>query len=484
MKKFLLAFFILSPLFFIAQNLKKEKVKTSYLAYPKIDMKGIDASSLKAEFCAGDIKVVTQNVKKGSNACKAKGGKAQVIEVYYYQLGIMKPVSFLRITDTKGSVKYVKQTTRITSGTIDFGKKKCYWAEPVLKSAYEKERVSFIQKSQKEEAKAALKIAKDFLNGALTFTYVPQDIEVYYFKDKNHDYSDLEKAATIASEGYDELKDNYDDKTAKSKLTQAISIWEKALAQSDVDNKDAKINKKVSMTIGENLGRAYMYLMDFDKAQGAVKSALDLQKNVSNNGTLRRKALLVEIIDFKKGYELNKTLPVNTNPVKIAITQKPKSEIESFVEDNRKYGTEELVNDAKISKEEYEEGVASGEINPYQKYVMAISGGSQLTLPDLASKISKSPAGEKLDEFPEEITELEDLTHLILRGNNLKSIPESIGEMTNLKKLVLTNNQLSSLPESIENLTELKNLNLKGNNFSDAEIAKIQKLIPNCSIKN
>lgn len=484
MKNFLLALFILSPLIFVAQNKKKEKAKSSFLAYPKIDMNGIDASTLKAEFCSGDIKVVAQKVNKGSNACKAKGGKAQVIEVYYYSVGIMKPNSYLRILDNSGNVKYVKQTTKLTSGTTDFGKKKCYWAESVLKSAYEKEKSSFIQKTQKEEDKASLRVAKDFLNGALTFTYIPQEIEVYYFKDKNHDYSDLEKAATIASEGYDDLKDNYNDKTGQSKLKQAISIWEKALAESTPDNKDSKINKKVSMTLSENLGRAYMYLMDFEKAQSTVKSALDLQKNVSDNGTIRRKALLAEILEYKKGYELNKDLAVNTTPVKIAITQKPKSELSSFSADASKYGNEEAANDMQASKEEYDKGVESGEINPYQKYVIVISGGSQLTLPDLASKMTKQPAGEKLNTLPEEITELADLTHLVLRGNNLKTLPASIGKMVNLKKLILVNNQLKTLPDEIGNLTNLKTLNLKGNNVSDSEVARIQKLIPNCDIKN
>lgn len=484
MKKTLLVLFILSPLLFIAQNRKKEKVKSSFLSYPKIDMNGIDVSNLKADFCSGDMKIMNEQVRKGSNACKAKGGKAQVIEIYYYQFGIMKPHSYLRISDKAGNIKYIKQTTRPEKGTIDFGKKKCYWAEPVLKSAYKKEQANFIQKSEKALGKEGLKIAKDFLNGALTFTYVQEDIEVYYFKDKDHDYSDLEKAASIAKSGFEDLKDNYNDKTAQSKLTQAISIWEKALSESDPSNRNARINKKVSMTIGENLGKAYMYLLNFDKAGEAVKAALDLQKNVSDNGTIRRKALLAQIYELKKGYDLNKGLAVNIKPVKMGITIKPKSEIQSFMEDNKKYGQTELSDDKKIEKEEYEKGVASGEINPYQKYVAIITGGSQLTLPDLASKITKEPAGEKLDEFPEEITELTDLTHLILRGNNLKSIPPSIGKMTNLKKLVLVNNQLSTLPDEIGNLTNLKTLVLKGNSFSAAEVAKIQKMLPNCKIKN
>ena len=43
------------------------------------------------------------------------------------------------------------------ASTPFFGKKKCYWAEPILKSAYEKEKVNFTKKSQKEAEKKAKK---------------------------------------------------------------------------------------------------------------------------------------------------------------------------------------------------------------------------------------------------------------------------------------------------------------------------------------
>jgi len=482
MKKLILALLIISPAFFTAQNIKKEKIKSSFLSYPKINMTGIDVATLKAEFCTGDIKIVSQNVKKGSNACKAAGGKAQVIEIFYYQLGVMKPVSFLRISDNSGNIKYVKQTTFTKAGSIDFGKKKCYWTEGVLKSAYEKERVSFQEDSQKEEAKEAMKVAKDFLNSALSFTYVDEEIEVFFVKDKSDLYADLEKAATIASEGYASLKDNYSDNGGQAKLKEAIAIWEKAMTESTPDLKDSRINKKVTMHLAENLGFAYMHLMDFEKAQEVVKAALDLQKNVSDNGTVRRKVLLNDILSYKKAYQLNKDLPVKITTVKVPFTSKPKSEIQQFVDDNKKYGVAEAMEDAQASNEEYEKGVESGEINKYQKFVVDIAGGKMITLPDLAAKMTKTEGGEKLDEFPEEITTLSDITTLILRGNNLKSIPASIGNMTNLKKLVLTNNQLKSLPEEISELKELKTLNLKGNPIPVSEQSKIQGLLPDCKI--
>lgn len=483
MKKILLPILFVLPAIIFAQNMKKEKVKSSFLSYPKIDMNGIDVNSLQADFCVGNMTMGSQTVKKGSNACKAAGGKAKVIEIFYYQIATNDPSSFLRISDNTGNVKYIEQTTKMSKGSIAFGKKKCYWTESVLKSAFTKEKGSFTKKSQKEATKSALKKAKTFLNSAITFTYVPQEFSVFYPKDKSGLYADLTKAAETAGEAYKRLKGKASDADAQSKLREAIVIWEKALTESTPELKDSRINKKVTMIIGENLGRAYMYLMDFEKARTSVKAALDLQKNVSNNGTVRRKTLFAEINDYKKSYDLNKALTVNTNAVKVAITTKPASELAQFQADYKKHGKAEVMADIKASKEAYEAGVKSGEINKYAKYLMVISGGKQLTLPDLASKMSGGADGKKLDTFPEELTELDGLTHLILRGNNLKTIPASIGKMTNLKKLVLVNNQLTSLPEEIGELTNLKNLNIKGNKISAAELSKIQTLLPNCKIK-
>jgi len=481
MKKLLLPLLIIALLIFVAQ-----KIKSSFLSYPIIDAANVDVNTVKVDFCSGDMKFMSKSTKKTTNACKVKGGSikdAKAIEVFYYNFTVLSPVSYVKISDSNGDVKFMEKVTDSEKSYVDFGKKKCYWAEPVLESAYKKEKSKFEGNSNKNNLKSSIKSANKFIDAALFFTYVPQEFGVFYVKSKDHDYSDLEKASAIAAEGYGGIKNNAESKEAQSKLKQAISMWEKALAESTPDDKKSRINKKVTLHISENLGRAYMYLMDFDNAQKAIGGALKLEQNFTNNGTTRRKALLAEIRKYKKGYELNKETPINLDAVKVNITTHPSSEIASFTDDYKKYGNAALVEEIKTSKEEYNKAVESGEVNPYQRYVIVATTGTQLTLPDLASKLAKEPAGEKLDELPEDVTKLTELTILILRGNNLKTLPASIGNLTGLKKLVLVNNQLTSLPDEIGNLKSLKNLNIKGNNIPANEVARIQALIPNCKIK-
>jgi len=224
-------------------------------------------------------------------------------------------------------------------------------------------------------------------------------------------------------------------------------------------------------------------MLDFEKAKSVIQKALDLEKNFTTDGTREREALLAIIKSNSKGYAVNKNNPINVQVAKIAITTHPSSEIKAFEADYQKYGYAEAAQEIKEAKEEYDKGVESGEINPYQKYVMETSFGKQLTLPDLGAKMLKDPAGDKLDELPEAVTQLSDLNILILRGNNLKSLPASIGNLTELKKLNLTNNQLTSLPDELGQLKNLKTLILKGNSVSAADITKIQGMLPDCDIK-
>lgn len=487
MKKLLLSLIAASPLILFAQKMKKEKVESSFISYPVINTSSTDASSIKADFCAGELKPMGKSVQKTTNACKPKNGSikdAKAIEVYYYNIKYLGPVSYLKLSNASGNVIAVERITTADPGQYEFGKDKCYFMESILESAYKKEGEKFEQKSIQAIKNSALDDAKGFVRTALFFSYVPQQIEVHYAKDKDFDYSSQEKAASIAVAGYEAIKNNADDKDAQSKLRQAISMWEKDMEISTPDDRKSKINKKVTLHLAENMATAYLYLREYDKAKEVLGKALELEKNITTNGTTHRRNLLATIDKYSRGYELNKDVPINDASVVIPIDVHPSTEIAQFTTAYNEYTKERMVQDFQNQQDAYEDGVASGEINPYQKYVMETSLGKQLTLPDLGAKLMKEPAGDKLEEFPEEITELTDLNMLILRGNNLKTIPASIAKLKGLKKLNLANNQLTSLPvEAIGELTELKTLILKGNSIKAADIANIQNLLPDCKIK-
>ena len=69
---------------------------------------------------------------------------------------------------------------------------------------------------------------------------------------------------------------------------------------------------------------------------------------------------------------------------------------------------------------------------------------------------------KRLTEFPLDILDVADLTHLNLSRNKISSIPAEIGKLRKLRVLDLSGNQIDSLPEEIGQLTELESLDLLG----------------------
>lgn len=101
-------------------------------------------------------------------------------------------------------------------------------------------------------------------------------IEIYTAKDKNHDYSDLVKAYTDAQDGYLMLNGDREKNSAMSKLANAIQQWESTLKESDINNKKARISKKVTGALYANLAEAYSWMDDYSNAQLYANKAINL----------------------------------------------------------------------------------------------------------------------------------------------------------------------------------------------------------------
>ncbi|MBD2329954.1 COR domain-containing protein [Alkalinema sp. FACHB-956] len=74
---------------------------------------------------------------------------------------------------------------------------------------------------------------------------------------------------------------------------------------------------------------------------------------------------------------------------------------------------------------------------------------------------------KQIQELPDSIGQLTNLTQLNLYNNQLTELPDSIGQLTNLTQLNLYNNQLTELPDSIGQLTNLTQLNLYNNQLTE-----------------
>lgn len=82
---------------------------------------------------------------------------------------------------------------------------------------------------------------------------------------------------------------------------------------------------------------------------------------------------------------------------------------------------------------------------------------------DLKALERLSIENNHLDYFPDEISQLVNLTNLELGHNHIQSVPDTITNLINLTSLSLDNNSISIFPFAICSLTKLRVLDLLGN---------------------
>jgi hypothetical protein len=99
-----------------------------------------------------------------------------------------------------------------------------------------------------------------------------------YVKTKGEEYADVNEAYDAATMAFTMMGKT--DDQAKAKLQEAVSKWTKALAESDPENKKARIDKNVTISLGFNLLEAYFALRMVDEAETLIASQkkLDLSK--------------------------------------------------------------------------------------------------------------------------------------------------------------------------------------------------------------
>ena len=127
---------------------------------------------------------------------------------------------------------------------------------------------SFWNRRQKEILNESLQKAYNIVNSNFGFPLISYTTHIYTVKKfKNHNYNDLIDAYTYVSSGYNLIKNNKNHSQAIPKIKRGVSVWEKALSESNLSDSKSRINKKVTALLYYNLAEAYMWMNDFDKAE-------------------------------------------------------------------------------------------------------------------------------------------------------------------------------------------------------------------------
>ena len=120
--------------------------------------------------------------------------------------------------------------------------------------------------------------------------------------------------------------------------------------------------------------------------------------------------------------------------------------------------------------------------------VLGVGCGKKAESPtvEIANPIVEKAIREELKKPTGELTkaDLEKVTKLDLSFQQLTDVPKGLEKLTQLTKLYLNSNKLTDVT-GLEKLTQLKVLILKANpDLTKAQIAELQKALPNCKIKH
>lgn len=104
--------------------------------------------------------------------------------------------------------------------------------------------------------------------------------KLFTFKTKKHNYEDYDKAMALTKEAFALYSDSliYPVDSFKIKINEAIAIWNKAMEESDVSNKKARVNEKITGLTLKNLAFSYIWVLDFENAKKCIEAGQELDK--------------------------------------------------------------------------------------------------------------------------------------------------------------------------------------------------------------
>jgi len=278
-----------------AQKKTSKKIETVFIELPSFDISITNPNSVKGEFVTGETIFETDLIKSTKSTCVPRGGglkDAFEVTTYYYKIIYTTPHSYLVVKDPTGKIVYASEISEPKQNISTFGYNKCEnWVADNLKKTWDKNKKSY-KGERIENFKSAMhqKAIQD-ANDHIFLSFINEEFKLFSAKGKDFNYADLDKAFDNASKAFRSIKENGPNEEAFTLLKESIIIWEKALEESNVDDKKAKINKQITIGLHKNCANAYMYIYKLNEALTHSRKAQALAKNwfnrmIQNSGAM------------------------------------------------------------------------------------------------------------------------------------------------------------------------------------------------------
>lgn len=189
---------------------------------------------------------------------KVDGEKIKV-KYYYYKIRYNCSINF-EVADTKGIIYRMEGSSNTKSkNTQEF--KSTY----ELRKYWERNQRNFLDNIFRENVNERFSTFSNQLSSRYCYTRQSKTTPINVPKSfKSYDYPEYNEAYIKAKNGLAQLETN--PSIAQNEIKAAIAIWENATSEINLEDKKARINKKIAIETYLNLAWAHVWLGEFDKA--------------------------------------------------------------------------------------------------------------------------------------------------------------------------------------------------------------------------
>ncbi|MBK0402158.1 hypothetical protein I5M27_04130 [Adhaeribacter sp. BT258] len=270
----------------------------SYIQVPGYTRQDANAD-VQVSVLLNGFSMVDMSEKTKQSSLKINGVETSVTK-HYYEVSYKHPIT-LRVQDKTGRILQESPieslNESITANTGEFKSKDAlekYWSE---------NQNSFLRSLDESIITRNMNLVKEELASRYGFVKMPRATAVINIKDKKVSYDDFNQAFEKATTAYSKLALQEKQAEATAELEKAVELWNNALKESDLKNKKARVDAKVTAATHLNCAEAYMWLNNYEEAEKHINKikVLDISKYES-----LAKELNTVIVEQKNRYNNNK----------------------------------------------------------------------------------------------------------------------------------------------------------------------------------
>jgi hypothetical protein len=170
-------------------------------------------------------------------------------------------------------------------------------SEEELKTYWERNKDSFLSDLQDKVIKENMSIINLLMNEEFGYLKKKREITINVPTAKKISYNDYADAYVNVLSGYNMIGTGGLKEQVETDIRKAIAIWEKALTESNINNKKARINENVTIATNQNLAEAYMWINDFRSSEMYLNKLTLLNLSAKEKKALERNR---EFMKFQK----------------------------------------------------------------------------------------------------------------------------------------------------------------------------------------